>query len=300
MAIIPASWLPNASMKRIILHWTGGAYKANSIDKGAYHILIEDDGNLVRGTDSIEANAVIRRGKPYAAHTLNCNTGSIGVSVCCMLGATSPSNLGSVLMLKKQFDTMVEVTAELCDFYDIPVTPKTVLGHVEVQPVLGIRQGNKWDPWVLSWMPGKAPAEIGDAFRGLVTAKLTGVSRMEETVADIIAVVNGERFIQAQIYNEKSYIKLRQLVEKFGWQIVGADAANVSLKFTSTAAPKSLPYILISPANDEFDVPSGSTSAQIITYVEQSGFIAARDLASDQGLDLPIAWDGDTRTVTIG
>jgi len=299
MAIIPVSWLPNASMKRIILHWTGGGYKANSIDKAAYHILIEDTGNLVRGSRSIKDNTSTSDGV-YAMHTRKLNTGSIGVSVCCMLGATSPSNLGSVLMLKKQFDTMVEVTAELCDFYDILVTPKTVLGHVEVESVLSIPQRGKWDPWVLSWMPGKTPSQIGDEFRNLVTAKLTGVSRMEEAVANITAVINGERFIQAQIYNEKSYIKLRQLVEKFDWQIVGADETSVSLKFSLTATPKSLPYISIDPANNIVDIPVGSTPTQMTTLIEQSGFIAARDLASDQGLDLPIDWDGDTRTVTIG
>jgi len=299
MAIIPVSWLPNASMKRIILHWTGGGYKANSIDKAAYHILIEDTGNLVRGSRSIKDNTSTSDGV-YAMHTRKLNTGSIGVSVCCMLGATSPSNLGSVLMLKKQFDTMVEVTAELCDFYDILVTPKTVLGHVEVESVLSIPQRGKWDPWVLSWMPGKTPSQIGDEFRNLVTAKRTGVSRMEEAVANITAVINGERFIQAQIYNEKSYIKLRQLVEKFDWQIVGADETSVSLKFSLTATPKSLPYISIDPANNIVDIPVGSTPTQMTTLIEQSGFIAARDLASDQGLDLPIDWDGDTRTVTIG
>jgi len=299
MAIIPASWLSNASMKRIILHWTGGGYKTNSIDKAAYHILIEDTGNLVRGSRSIKDNTSTSDGV-FAMHISRLNTGSIGVSVCCMLGATSPSNLGSVLMLKKQFDTMVEVTAELCDFYDIPVTPRTVLGHVEVESVLSIPQRGKWDPWVLSWMPGKTPSQIGDEFRNLVTAKLTGVSRMEEAVANITAVINGERFIQAQIYNEKSYIKLRQLVEKFDWQIVGADETSVSLKFSLTATPKSLPYISIDPANNIVDIPVGSTPTQMTTLIEQSGFIAARDLASDQGLDLPIDWDGDTRTVTIG
>ncbi|MEP1079272.1 N-acetylmuramoyl-L-alanine amidase [Leptolyngbya sp. PL-A3] len=299
MAIIPASWLPNASMKRIILHWTGGRYKANSVDKAAYHILIENDGDLVLGSRSIKDNTSTSDGV-YAAHTKGCNTGSIGVTVCCMAGATNPSNLGSFPMLQKQFDVMVDVTAELCDFYDIPVTNRTVLGHVEVQPVLGIRQDNKWDPWVLTWMPGKTPFQIGDEFRSLVKAKLTGVSRMEEAVANITAVVNGERFIQAQIYNEKSYIKLRQLIEKFDWQIVGADEAKVSLKFSSSATPKSLPFILIDTANNMIDISTGSTSAQIITLIERNGFVAARDLASDQGLNLPIDWNGDTRTVTIG
>ena len=101
MAIIPASWLSNASMKRIILHWTGGGYKTNSIDKAAYHILIEDTGNLVRGSRSIKDNTSTSDGV-FAMHISRLNTGSIGVSVCCMLGATSPRVSASNFVL---FDT---------------------------------------------------------------------------------------------------------------------------------------------------------------------------------------------------
>jgi hypothetical protein len=56
MAIVPTAWMPNCSMKYIILHWTAGGHKASSLDTGHYHILIEDDGKLVRGTHSIKEN----------------------------------------------------------------------------------------------------------------------------------------------------------------------------------------------------------------------------------------------------
>jgi hypothetical protein len=37
--------------------WTGQrGYKASSLDKAHYHVLIEDDGNLVKGTHSIQDN----------------------------------------------------------------------------------------------------------------------------------------------------------------------------------------------------------------------------------------------------
>ncbi|PLU82213.1 N-acetylmuramoyl-L-alanine amidase, partial [Sinorhizobium medicae] len=40
--------MPAAKMGRIICHWTAGAHKASDFDRGHYHILIEDDGKLVR------------------------------------------------------------------------------------------------------------------------------------------------------------------------------------------------------------------------------------------------------------
>ncbi|MER8949146.1 N-acetylmuramoyl-L-alanine amidase [Mesorhizobium sp. M0959] len=73
-------------MKRVICHWTAGSHSAGDTDRDAYHILVEGNGRLVRGRPSIALNS--GRVKPgYAAHTLNCNGGSIGVSLCCMAGA---------------------------------------------------------------------------------------------------------------------------------------------------------------------------------------------------------------------
>ncbi|MFM7792042.1 MAG: hypothetical protein ACKO90_29360, partial [Microcystis panniformis] len=68
MGIVPTAWMPNCSMKRIIIHWTAGEHKASSNDKSHYHILIEDDGKLVRGTHSIKDN-VSTADNVYAAHT---------------------------------------------------------------------------------------------------------------------------------------------------------------------------------------------------------------------------------------
>ncbi|WP_107342002.1 N-acetylmuramoyl-L-alanine amidase, partial [Agrobacterium pusense] len=103
-AVVPADWMPAAKMDRIICHWTAGTHKATDFDRGHYHILIEADGNLVRGIPSIKLNeAPAKRG--YAAHTLNCNTGSIGVSLCCMGGSVeAPFMPGKYPMTKAQWD----------------------------------------------------------------------------------------------------------------------------------------------------------------------------------------------------
>lgn len=139
------SWLPACAMKRIICHWTAGGYQATELDREHYHILIEGDGTLVRGNYSIADNVTTSDGK-YAAHTRGCNTGSIGVAMCCMAGARrAPFQPGQYPMLEIQWNTMIQVVSELAAWYDIPVTSKTVLGHGEVQAHLGITQEGKWD-----------------------------------------------------------------------------------------------------------------------------------------------------------
>lgn len=140
-------------MDRIICHWSEGNYQANDTDLQAYHILIEGDGTVRFGTHTIDDN-VETSDRDYAAHTLNCNTRSIGVACCCMRDCQErPFNAGPRPLKREQWEQMARVVAELCDFYNIPVTPRTVLGHGEVQNQLRIRQRGKWDPMVLPWDP---------------------------------------------------------------------------------------------------------------------------------------------------
>lgn len=163
---IPESWMPSVPMQRIILHWTAGSHKASSVDKKAYHILIEGDGKLVKGDASIADNS--GNLKPgYAAHTLNCNTGSIGVSLCCMAGAVeNPFNAGKYPMTEAQFEKMISAIRQLSQKYNIPIKRETVLSHAEVQPTLGIAQRQKWDITRLAFDPFKKGALIiGDYIR---------------------------------------------------------------------------------------------------------------------------------------
>lgn len=173
---LPTSWTPHVPMQRIILHWTAGGHKANDTDKRAYHFLVEGDGNLVRGNASVTLNSGgIKPG--YAAHTLNCNSGSIGVSLCCMAGAVeSPFNAGRAPMTEKQFHTMIGLVRELATRYNIPVTRRTILSHAEVQTTLGIQQRNKWDYTRLAFMPDiRGALVIGDFIRDLIQ-KPTGAT----------------------------------------------------------------------------------------------------------------------------
>lgn len=171
MALIPASWMPAARMKRIHLHWTGGGYKANATDRKSYHVLIEGDGAPVKGTPSIKLNeAPLKKG--YAAHTRNANPDAIGVSMCCMGGARErPFNAGRAPMTRTQWTNAVRACAELAARYGIPVTPTTVLTHAEVQSNLRIAQSGKWDVAILAFDPSfNTATKVGDRLRSEIRA----------------------------------------------------------------------------------------------------------------------------------
>lgn len=182
MSRVPESWMPAAKMVRIINHWTAGTHKASSVDKSHYHILVEGDGSLVRGDPTIDMNQKpLKQG--YAAHTLNCNTGSVGVSCCAMAGAKeNPFDAGKYPLTKKQWDQMVLVNAALSQRYNIPVTPETVLTHAEVQDNLGIQQRGKWDYTRLAFdAKVKGARAVGDRLRAEVLSTL----KTDPAVADI-------------------------------------------------------------------------------------------------------------------
>jgi hypothetical protein len=157
------------SMKRIIWHWSAGAHTPSSVDKRHYHYIIDGAGKVHPGMFGPEANEKPTRGN-YAAHTLNCNTGSIGIAVAAMAGAVErPFSAGQYPITPAQVDALVALSRKLGAQYGIPVTPQTMLSHAEVQPTLGIKQKGKWD---IAWLPGMAapgnPVKVGDTLRARV------------------------------------------------------------------------------------------------------------------------------------
>ena len=123
---------------------------------------------MVKGTHSIDDNLSTKDGV-YAAHTLGCNTGSIGISMACMLNAeqSSPSTTTKFPMTGVQVDEFCALAAKLCTEYKIDVSPNTVLCHSEVQHNLGIKQKNKWD---IEWLPWPIPPykTVGDYLRARI------------------------------------------------------------------------------------------------------------------------------------
>ncbi|MBB3743926.1 hypothetical protein FHX10_003425 [Rhizobium sp. BK591] len=170
---LPLDWLQPVRMSRIILHWSAGGWKASDLDKQHYHIIVESDGNVVQGNHTIADNVGTADGD-YAAHTKNCNTGSIGVSMACMAGAIeSPFSAGKFPMTETQWNRAMEVIAHLANFYEIPVTDKTILSHAEVQKTLGIQQNGKWDVSRLPFDPKIVGAKAcGDKMRATVQGLL--------------------------------------------------------------------------------------------------------------------------------
>lgn len=160
-------------MKRIIWHWTAGAYGANGLERNHYHYIIEPE-RIVPGTRNPEANLNIKDGD-YSAHTRALNTGSIGVAIDAMAGARQfPFDAGYHPITKRQVAMLVELSADLAETYNIPVTRKTMLSHAEVEPTLGVKQRGKWD---IAWLPGMKgsgdPVQIGDALRQRVSQELS-------------------------------------------------------------------------------------------------------------------------------
>lgn len=157
-------------LKRIIWHWTAGAYGVINMEADAYHFIVNKDGSVSAGLDAPEANIPPLRAGAYAAHTLNLNSNSIGIAIDSMAGAVErPFDAGPYPTTTAQIESLCQLTAKLCMKYGIPVRRETVLSHAEVQPTLGVTQRNKWD---ITWLPGMTeagdPVNIGDSLRARV------------------------------------------------------------------------------------------------------------------------------------
>lgn len=184
-------------MKRIIIHWTAGAYAASKTDKKHYHFIVDGAGRVVSGDLTPEDNLSTKTA--YAAHTRGLNTGSIGVALAAMHGATErPFSAGKYPITDKQVDALAKLVARLCDEYDIPVTRETVLTHAEVQHTLGVAQRGKWDVmWLPHMMGPDLPVRVGDQLRVMIKDALQPASKpvtnapQTGIVAAIIALIAG-------------------------------------------------------------------------------------------------------------
>ena len=227
--LLDPAWLPPCSMNRVVCHWTAGGHKASSLDKEHYHVLVEADGKLVRGRRTIAENVSTADGV-YAAHTKGANMGSIGIAVCAMVGAVErPFHPGSQPMLERQWRILAEVAAELCRAYSIPVTPRTVLGHGEVQVQLGIQQDGKWDPMVLPWEPSMSVSQVGTFFRTLVQARIDQGSVEPEAPVLATVVLDGKKIGDARLLNGSCYAPVEAVARRVGVPVPAATATTLVL-----------------------------------------------------------------------
>jgi len=120
------------SIKRIILHWTAGAYNPNTTDFEHYHYLVTGAGEVKKGNYSPEDNLDCTDGK-YAAHTGGGNTGSIGIAMCGMFNYSPSKGVSSTKYPLKavQCERFFKLIAELAKKYNIPITKDAVMTHYE-------------------------------------------------------------------------------------------------------------------------------------------------------------------------
>ncbi|WP_186827150.1 N-acetylmuramoyl-L-alanine amidase [Shimia ponticola] len=287
----PPVWdgpLPQASPQRIILHWTAGGARASSVDRKHYHFLVQQDGTIVKGVHGIDANDAPKKGK-YAAHTRNKNTKSIGLSLCGMAGARErPFNPGQAPFNKDQLQVLTRLAAQLCAHYQIPVTRETVLGHGEVQDLLGVTQSAKWDPMVLPWDPSMGKRAVGDMMRAMVQAELNLQSGdayaddLDDLGAPLDILIDGQIVNGGVLdFDTALWTHIPSVADQLGWTI------------TASETPGEM-EVLINDASFFLPVQELETQRNGM----QSGFIPVQKLAEELSLSVTLSDDGSL--VTLG
>ena len=162
-------------MKRIIIHWSAGTYKPNSVELEHYHYLIGYEKNETEkaevhfGKCRPEDNLNCTNGSRYAAHTGGGNTGSIGVALCGMFGFYDIRHIGNYPLKPVQMEVCYELCARLCIKDNIPISKETVMTHYEFgkkNPCTTSR--GKQDIAYLATNPSLNAGKIGDFIRNKI------------------------------------------------------------------------------------------------------------------------------------
>lgn len=152
-----AAWGHNRIAK-IYLHWTVGTYDQVYDD---YHLCIGGDGTVYRTCQQLTDRK---------SHTWHRNTGSIGIALCCALGAVagsgSDADLGPYAPTAAQTDSLARAAALLV--HKLALTPDrhTVLTHCEAAFIDGYGPGSgnpqtRWDLWYMRDSPGDGTMKPG-------------------------------------------------------------------------------------------------------------------------------------------
>ena len=103
---------------KIYLHWTAGHYGQYYLND--YHIAIDYDGSIYVEHDLDEV----------LAHTYHRNSGAVGITLACCVGATS-DDLGSELPTAAQIEVMAQVITVIADGLWLTIDKDHVLTHGE-------------------------------------------------------------------------------------------------------------------------------------------------------------------------
>ena len=103
---------------KIYLHWTAGHYGQYYLND--YHIAIDSDGSIYADHDLDEV----------LAHTYHRNSGAVGITLACCVGATS-ENLGSEPPTSEQIEAMAQVVVAVADGLWLTIDKNHVMTHGE-------------------------------------------------------------------------------------------------------------------------------------------------------------------------
>lgn len=161
-----------SGITRVHWHWAASTYNVTWDVRRHYNDVFDEKGNEFDGGAPAQQQAAYIPYKVGVSHTLNGNTGAIGLSCAGMAGATvnwgaSTVDMGKYPLTWEAIDAMLKKTVEYCRAFDIKPSPWTTITHSEVQTNIGIRQNNKWDIRVLPDNPKQLLTEktAGDILR---------------------------------------------------------------------------------------------------------------------------------------
>ena len=102
----------------IVLHWSAGHYGQFF---GDYHVQVDEGGEIYLTEEDLSE---------VLPHTENLNRGSIGVSLCCAVFATT-QDLGDEPPTEEQIEVMAQIIAVLCANLWLSIRPDIVATHGE-------------------------------------------------------------------------------------------------------------------------------------------------------------------------
>jgi hypothetical protein len=158
-----------SGINRVHWHWMASGYAVSKTSLAHYNDGVDHMGNVYDGGALAQLQAEYSyRNRIGVSHTFMANTGSIGIGIACMAGAScsgSTVDAGKFPITWEGIDGMLKRTAEYCKLYDIKPSPWTTLTHAEVGPNIGIKQRGKWDIRVLpddlsKLLPAKQAGDI--------------------------------------------------------------------------------------------------------------------------------------------
>lgn len=103
---------------KIYLHWSAGHHFQTFDD---YHINITGDGKIYASTDNLA---------DILAHTYHRNSGAVGISLCCCVGATT-GDLGDEPPTAAQIESMAQAICEVSNGLWLTIDVPHVMTHGE-------------------------------------------------------------------------------------------------------------------------------------------------------------------------